>query len=119
MRKSISVFLVFTFIALTLPMPEAKAIDPVTLAILAPVALKVAQAATPYLSRGVYNGGRCLIKMGEDLLQFFYLPYGLGYMCYSFKGGLVYTIRGGIAPAKFMFHTLMLPLMLFGININI
>ena len=58
--------------------------------------------------------------MGKDVFQIFYLPYGLGYMCFgSMKHGLVYVIKGGIAPAKLIVHTLLLPVMLFGVNINI
>ena len=102
------------------PMPEAKAIDPVTLAILAPIAIKAAEKTAPYIYRGVYNAGKCLLQMGKDVFQIFYLPYGLGYMCFgSMKHGLVYVIKGGIAPAKLIVHTLLLPVMLFGVNINI
>ena len=49
--------------------PRARAMDPVTLAILAPIALKAANAAKPYLIRAGLNTGRCLLKMGEDTLQ--------------------------------------------------
>ncbi|MBS1371044.1 MAG: hypothetical protein HPZ91_13910 [Lentisphaeria bacterium] len=120
MRRFITICLLVAFITTFFPMPEAKAIDPVTLAILAPIAVKVAERSAPYVYRGIYNAGRCLFKMGKDVFEFFLVPYGLGYMCFgSFRRGLVYTIRGGIAPGKLIVHTLLLPVMLFGVNINI
>jgi hypothetical protein len=120
MKKFITICLLVAFVVTFLPMPEAKAIDPVTLAILAPIAVKVAQKSAPYVYRGVYNAGRCIFKMGKDICEFFFVPYGLGYMCVSsFKRGLVYVIRGGIAPVKLIVHTLLLPVMLFGVNVNI
>lgn len=39
---------------------EARAMDPVTIAILAPVAVKCAEIAAPYVWRGLQNGGRHL-----------------------------------------------------------
>lgn len=120
MRRIITICLLAAMVAIAFPMPEAKAIDPVTMAILAPVAIKAAEKAAPYLYRGVYNSGKCLLQMGKDTAQILYLPYGLGYMCVGgMKHGLVYVIKGGIAPAKLVVHTLLLPLMLLGVNINI
>ena len=66
MRRIITICLLVAMVTVAFPMPEAKAIDPVTLAILAPIAIKA----------------------------------GLGYLCFgSMKDGLVYVIKGGIAPA--------------------
>ena len=102
------------------PAPKAEAIDPVTLAILAPIALKAANAAKPYLIRA----GRCLLKMGEDTLQTLRLPLGLLQMSIGapfggFRNGLVNTIKGFIAPGKLVVHTLLLPAMMVGLDINI
>ena len=46
--------------------PRARAMDPVTIAVLAPVAVKAAQVALPYVIRGLQCGGAQLIKMSLD-----------------------------------------------------
>ena len=107
-------------VTFALPAPKAEAMDPVTLAILAPIAVKAAEKSAPYIYRGIYNAGRCLFRMGTDVCRFFYVPYGLGYMCFgSFRRGLVYVIKGAIAPGMLIVHALILPLTLFGLDINI
>ena len=104
--------------------PRARAMDPVTLAILAPIALKAANAAKPYLIRAGLNTGRCLLKMGEDTLQTLRLPLGLLQMSIGapfggFRNGLVNTIKGFIGPGKLIVHTLLLPAMMIGFDFNI
>jgi hypothetical protein len=103
---------------------RAKAIDPVTLAILAPIALQVADAARPYVARGMINFGKGLLKVGVCALQLSYIPYGIFKMVFpspwgKLRSGLVYTFRGGIAIGKMLFHTLLLPAYLFGLQINL
>ena len=53
MRRIITICLQVAMVTVAFPMPEAKAIDPVTLAILAPIAIKAAEKTAPYISRGV------------------------------------------------------------------
>lgn len=106
------------------PAPKAEAIDPVTLAILAPIAIKAANVAKPYLIRAGLNTGRCLLKMGEDTLQTLRLPLGLLQMSIGapfggFRNGLVNTIKGFIGPGKLIVHTLLLPAMMIGFDFNI
>ena len=123
MSRSIKIlFLILTLVFLC--PPRAQAIDPVTIAVLAPVALKVAQAATPYLLRAAKNSASGLVKMGKDVFEIFYLPYGLGKMTIGypyggFRSGLVYTLKGCIAPGKLVVHTLLLPIYMIGLEINI
>lgn len=122
-RRQIKIlFLVLAL--LLIPMHQAKAIDPVTIAILAPIALQLANAARPYVIRGLVNLGKGLIRVGKDVVELVFLPYGFFMMTFGapfggFRSGLVYTIRGGIAIGKVVFHVLLLPLMIFGINMNI
>jgi len=119
MRRIITISLLVAIVTTLFPAPEANAFDPVTLAILAPIAIKVAEAAAPYIYRGISNAGKCMFKMGKDICEFFYFPYGLGYMCFgNVKRGLVYVIKGGIAPGKLMYHTCLLPIVLFGVDLN-
>ena len=109
---------------LMVPLHQAKAIDPVTIAILAPVALQLANAARPYIVRGLVNLGKGVIRMGKDVIELVFLPYGILKMTFGapfggFRSGLVYTIRGGIAIGKLVLHVLILPLTIFGINFNV
>ena len=109
---------------LMVPLHQAKAIDPVTIAILAPVALQLANAARPYIVRGLVNLGKGVVRLGKDVIELVFLPYGILKMTFGapfggFRSGLVYTIRGGIAIGKLVFHVLILPLTIFGINFNV
>ncbi len=120
MRRTITICLLVAMMTTFFPAPKANAIDPVTLAILAPIAIKVAEKGAPYIIRAVYNTGKGLMKVGEDIFHFFYLPYGLGYMCFgNMKGGMKYVIRGGIAPLQLIVHVLLLPVLMCGISLNI
>ncbi|MBR7139770.1 MAG: hypothetical protein IKD44_09515 [Lentisphaeria bacterium] len=117
--------ILFLVLALLLiPMHQAKAIDPVTIAIMAPVVLQLANAARPYVIRGLVNLGKGVIRVGKDVVELVFLPYGILKMTFGapfggFRSGLVYTIRGGIAIGKMVFHILILPLTVFGINFNV
>jgi len=56
LKKLIVIFLTL-LLFLPLPVQKAEAMDPVTIAILAPIALKGARAASPYVIRGMQNTG--------------------------------------------------------------
>ena len=117
--------ILFLILALMLvPMHQAKAIDPITIAILAPVALQLANAARPYVIRGLINFGKGLLRVGKDMVELVFLPYGLLKMTFGapfggFRSGLVYTLRGGIAIGKMIVHILILPIVIFGVNFNV
>lgn len=124
MRK----FLAVTLIAvLVLPFSAFKvqAIDPVTMMILAPVAVKAAEVARPYVVKSVIGTGRGLIKVGRDAFHLLYLPLGIlemtvGAPFKKFRTGMVHVVRGGvIAPVRLILHTLLLPVYMTGANVNI
>ena len=124
MRK----FLAVTLIAvLVLPFSAFKvqAIDPVTMMILAPVAVKAAEVARPYVVKSVIGTGRGLIKVGRDAFHLLYLPLGIlemtvGAPFKKFRAGMVHVVRGGvIAPVRLILHTLLLPVYMTGANVNI
>ena len=106
-------------------MPEARAIDPVTMMILAPVAIKAAEVARPYIVKSLIGTGKGMLKIGKDVLHMFYLPYGLlemsiGAPFNKFRSGTVHVIRGGvIAPARLFLHLFLLPVYMTGATINI
>lgn len=104
--------------------PEAQAIDPVTIAILTPIAIKAAQIAAPYVYRAFANMGKASLKIFPDLVGVFKLPVGIGMMLlgWPFQGafvkGVLYTVQGFCAPFQLVWHTLMIPVAAFGINVN-
>lgn len=94
--------------------PEAKAMDPVTIAILAPYAMPYAEAGAKYALKGMWAAGGQMIEVFTDMLCIFLLPLGL-LECtiglpFGFAGsGLDHLIVGGAAPFKMMVSTLMVP----------
>ena len=123
MRRNLNIlFLVLALFVAFVPQ-TAKAMDPVTIAVLAPIAIKAAQAARPYIVRGLINLGKGFIKILKSSFGIIYLPYGMGKMMFAwpwggFRSGFVYTLKGLFAPFKMIFHTLMLPLYVAGFEIN-
>ena len=123
MLKVLKIFLLGAAIMAAVAPQRAQAIDPVTIAILAPIALQAAEAARPYVIRGMINFGKGLLKIGKASLELFYIPYGLFKMAFlspwgEFRSGVVYTIRGGMGFGKMLMHTLLLPVYLCGVEIN-
>ncbi len=121
MKRTIQLFCVLAVIFTAIPpVTVAEAIDPITIAVLAPIAIRIAKDATPYVLRGMKNGGLCLLKMCKDTCEVLLIPWGLGVMCCGrLRSGLKYTIRGCIAPAKLLVHTLIFPVSFFGVNFNL
>ena len=112
--------ILFLVLALLLiPMHQAKAIDPVTIAILAPVAIKAAEVMMPYVIQGLKNAGVHLMKMGLDLAGILKLPMGLlqatlGAPLGMFDSGLQNMLAGLVAPLQLVWHTILFPLAIFG-----
>ena len=124
MLKCLKIFLVCAAIVAAAAPQRAQAIDPVTIAILAPIALQAAEAARPYVIRGMINFGKGLLKIGRASLDLFFIPYGLFKMIFlspwgEFRSGVVYTMRGGIGLGKIFVYTLLLPVYMCGLEINL
>ncbi len=118
MRRFILILLAATMF-FTFTAPKAEAIDPVTLAILAPMAIRAAEIARPYVLKGLVNTGQHFLRMGKDMLEILLLPWGIlqltvGLPFGGFRPGLRNTIQGGIAPFRLIIHTLVLPVAMFG-----
>lgn len=105
--------------------PKAHAIDPITMAILAPIAVKAAEVAKPYVIRAAVNTGAGLFKVGKDVFEILYLPYGLGEITigapfHRFRRGVVHIVRGGVvAPTRLFLHVMLMPLYMVGAKVNI
>ena len=122
MRCRLTILFLILTVFLSLP-PSARAADPVAIAVLAPAALKAFQSATPYAIRVVKNTATGVFKICKDAFEILYLPYGLGKMSIGypfggFRSGVVYTIKGCIAPGKLIVHTVMLPANMIGLETN-
>jgi len=112
--KKLFFILCFAFLISEFNVPEAKAMDPVTIAILAPYALPVAEAAGKHAFKGLMAGVPALADMGTSLLSIFLLPVGflectVGMPFGFFGSGLSNIWDGGIAPFKFAYSTLKWP----------
>jgi len=119
-------FLLLTIILsmafMLIPVQKTKALDPVTIAILAPVAIKAAQVASPYVIKGLKNLGKGLLLCGKDMIELFKLPIGfiqvtLGMPFGGLPGGIRNIVYGFLAPFKLGFHVMMLPVNIFGIGV--
>ena len=101
--------------------PRVEAMDPVTISLLAPVAVKAAQIAAPYVMRGLQCGAIQMVKIGRDVVDIFRLPLGalqagVGWPLGMFQTGCSNLVQGFIAPFKMTFDVLLLPVALVGVN---
>lgn len=122
LRRRTAAVLLFAalFFAVPAAAPRLHAMDPVTIAVLAPVAVKAAQVALPYVVRGLQCGGAQLIKMGLDVANILRLPVGLlqstlGAPIGFFDLGISNMCQGGLAPFKLAWDSVTLPIALTGI----
>lgn len=124
MKRNIIIFgLIFSVIfgCYLTPAPEAKAIDPVTIAILTPIAIKAAQIAAPYVLRGLRNMAIAASKTIPDFVNLLKLPLGVLLMTIgapfgTFMRGCTYIVHGLIAPFKLSWHLLCVPFAAFKIT---
>lgn len=124
MKRQILIFgLIFSVIfgAYLTPAPEAKAIDPITIAILTPIAIKAAQIAAPYVLRGLRNMAIAAAKTIPDMLNLLKLPFGLFLMTIgapfgTFVRGCTYFVHGLAAPFKLAWHVFCIPFAAFKIT---
>ncbi|OGV59117.1 MAG: hypothetical protein A2X49_02145 [Lentisphaerae bacterium GWF2_52_8] len=120
MRKALLMTILAGVVFLLWPPPKAEAQDPVTIALLAPIAIKVAQVAAPYVMRGLANAGRGCVLAGLDMIHIFLLPIGFFEITFGapfgfFKDGVRDMIVGSIAPFSLCFHVITIPVRLFGV----
>lgn len=102
--------------------PKAKAMDPVTIAVLAPAAMRMAEATHPYIMQGIACGARGMAKAGIAGFRMLYLPWGvvqctLGLPLGGLSPGIGNIVEGGTAPFEMAFHIIMLPVNLCGVDI--
>ena len=118
-RRNLLLLLLVVSVFCPMSKVELHAMDPVTIAILAPVAIKAAEVMMPYVIQGLKNAGVHLMKMGLDLAGILKLPLGLlqstlGAPIGMFDSGLQNMLAGLTAPLQLVWHTVTLPLAIFG-----
>ena len=101
--------------------PRARAIDPVTMAVLAPIALKGARKASPYVISGLQRTGRQLLVIGGDIANLLRLPLGVVQATvgvpFGFLGdGLKNIGTGLMSPLELVLDVLNLPLTAIGLT---
>lgn len=104
------------------PSTKAEAIDPVTIAILTPVAIQAAKILAPYVIKALKNMSVVLLKAGGNLISFLRFPIGLIQVTIlapfgQFKSGFSNMAKGLWAPFQMCGNLLMLPLAIFGIGV--
>ena len=119
-RKFLAIILIFSICFLHFK-PQAKAMDPVTIAILAPYAIKAAEVMAPYVMRGLSCGAKGLVACGKDTLEILYLPLGIvqSTLLAPFGGlgsGISNIFKGCIAPFKLAVDVLVLPIKFLGVS---
>lgn len=101
--------------------PRAEAIDPVTMAVLAPIALKGARQASPYIISGLQRAGRQLLIIGGDVAKLLRLPLGVVQATvgapFGFLGEGVKNMGIGLlSPLELTLDVLNLPLAIIGLT---
>ena len=122
LRQKILILLLVAGLFLPVGSVKLHAMDPVTIAILAPVAIKAAEVMMPYVIQGLKNAGAHLLKMGIDVATILKLPMGLvqstlGAPVGMFGDGVRNMVDGVLAPFQLIWHTLMFPFAIFGYSL--
>ena len=102
------------------PQPKAEAFDPVTLAILTPLAIQGAKILAPYVIRGLKNMAVVGLRSAKYFLKFFLVPVGLVeciIMPWRISTGLSHMGQGFIGLFCFVGNLLLLPFAAFGVGV--
>lgn len=118
--------LALTLLAATLfyltPQVETQAFEPISMMILAPIAIQAAKIAAPYVIKALGNMAKFMVRAGWDLCGIVRLPLGLFeatvFAPWTFKTGLKNIGLGLLAPLKFCGWMLILPLSPFGVGVG-
>ncbi len=119
LRKYFIILLCVSVIFYGVAIPRAKAMDPVTIAILAPILLPYAIQAAKYTAKGLIRTIPGWIKAGTQVLNIFRLPLGILQIFLGWPFGLAgfgigNVVKGVVAPFKLIYEILCMPLYFFG-----
>jgi hypothetical protein len=118
-RKNFIIFLCFGIFFYGMVIPKARAMDPVTIAILAPIVMPYAVRAADYTIKGLIKTIPGWIKAGTEVLNILRLPLGVGQIFLGLPFGLAgygfgNIAKGTMAPVLFFKEVLCMPLYFFG-----
>ena len=118
MKKLLLIILLFGNLTVFVPRAEA---EPVTMVVLAPLALEAAKQASPYVITAMRNGGRQLLEVGKDAGNILRLPLGvlqttLGLPFGLAGDGIQNIVMGTVAPLQLVGDVLILPFSFFGVG---
>ena len=102
------------------PQPKAEAFDPVTLAILTPLAIQGAKILAPYVIRGLKNVAIVGLRSGKYLVKFFLVPVGLVeciIMPWRISTGISHIGQGFLGLFCFVGNLCLIPFAIFGIGV--
>ena len=102
------------------PQQKAEAFDPVTLAILTPLAIQGAKILAPYVIRGLKNMAVVGLRSAKYFIRFFLVPLGLIeciIMPWRISTGLAHMGQGFIGLFCFLGNLLLLPFAAFGVGV--
>ena len=102
------------------PQPKAEAFDPVTLAILTPLAIQGAKILAPYVIRGLKNVAVVGVRSGKYLVKFFLVPVGLVeciIMPWRISTGISHIGQGFLGLFCFVGNLCLIPFAIFGIGV--
>ncbi len=107
------------FILFSVPAPEAKAMEPISLAMMAaPIVMPLVEAMIPYFVKGSVNFVGAMADVFVDLAGFMLLPLGmfeatLGAPFGLFSYGLRHMGSGAMAPFRMMWSMCRVPIRIF------
>ncbi|OGV39024.1 MAG: hypothetical protein A2X48_17835 [Lentisphaerae bacterium GWF2_49_21] len=119
MRKFLIILVVMAVFS-GIAVPKAKAMDPITISVLAPYAIPVAEMAGAFALKGFCKAATGIPDIFYDMVAIFMLPVGfleatLGAPFGLFGNGCENVGKGVIAPFKLCYSTVMLfPLFIVG-----
>jgi len=121
MKRYLVIFLCASIILCGVAVPKAKAMDPVTIAILAPILLPYAIKIADYTGKGLLKTIPGWIEAGTQMLNILRLPLGVCQIFIGFPFGLAgygfgNIAKGIIAPFMVVKEILFMPLYFFGMK---
>ena len=118
-RRYFIIFLCAGIVFYGIAIPRARAMDPVTIGILAPILMPYAIQGAVYTVKGLVRTVPAWIKAGKQALNIFRLPLGICQIFLGFPFGLAgygfgNIFKGVMAPFLFIKEILCMPLYFFG-----
>jgi hypothetical protein len=119
-KKWLVIFPFAGIIFFSVPVPKAHAMDPVTIAVLAPILMPYAKQAAAYALKGCVKTVPGWINAGGQFLNIFRLPLGvlqltLGAPFGFLSSGIENSWKGIAAPFLMVKEILCMPLYFFGV----